>query len=145
MKKITMKELINSTNIPERLVRAVVRQSGGWESFTQNAPDIARHGVDGGFHGWIYHSETEPFARKNRNAIAELAAAQAEDFGMGVIEMIKGFGCLKSSKPTDSEIGMALYSGKNLPNGVNVLNALAWYAAEEVSRAYADMLESDRN
>ena len=45
--KPSLKGLIESTNIPESLVRAVVRQMGGWESFKESAPDICRGGIDG--------------------------------------------------------------------------------------------------
>ena len=37
--KPSLKGLIESTNIPESLVRAVVRQMGGWESFKESAHD----------------------------------------------------------------------------------------------------------
>jgi hypothetical protein len=142
MKKITLSKLIESTNIPEPLVRAVVRQIGGWRSFCESAPDIANHGIDGGFSGFIYYSDTEPFARRNREAIAKLAEEQASEFGTNVFEMIQGFGCFRNgSKPSESEIGQALYAGKGTEEGVGVLNALAWYAGEEVARAYANLLE----
>ena len=135
-----MVKLVESTNIPESLVRAVVRQMGGWESFTEAAPDICRGGIEGGFHGFIYNADTEPFARRNREAIAKLASAQSDDFGTGVIEMIRGFGCFRhGTPPTDEEIGSALYAGRDIEGGMNVLNALAWYAGEEVSRAYCDL------
>lgn len=140
--KITLSSLIESTNIPASLVRAVVKQMGGWESFTESAQDISNHGIDGGFHGFIYYSDTEPFARRNREAIAQMASEQAEEFGTGVIEMIRGFGCFRNgTKPTDEEIGSALYAGKDAKDGLPVLNALAWYAGEEVSRAYTDLIE----
>lgn len=75
--------------------------------------------------------------------LAERAAAQADDFGTSVTEIIQGFGCFRNgTKPTDAEIGLALYAGKDL-NGAGVLNALAWYAGEEVCRAYIDL--SERN
>lgn len=73
--KTTQQQLIESTNIPASLVQAVVRQMGGWESFTESAPDICRGGIDGGFNGFIYNADTEPFARRNREAIAEMASA----------------------------------------------------------------------
>lgn len=44
-------------------------------------------------------------------------------------------------KPTDEEIGSALYAGRDLPDGAPILNALAWYAGEEVSRAYCDAFD----
>lgn len=143
-KKPTLARLIESTNIPAPLVRAVVRQMGGWESFTESAQDITNHGIDGGFHGFIYYRDTEAFAKRNRELIAQMASEQASEFGTGVIEMIRGFGCFRNgTKPTDEEIGSALYAGKDAKDGLPVLNALAWYAGEEVSRAYCDMIERE--
>lgn len=139
--KPSLTGLIESTGIPASLIRAVVRQMGGWENFCQNAPDICRGGIDGGFNGFIYNRDTEAFARRNRASIAEMAEAQASDFGTSVVEMIQGFGCFRNgTKPTDSEIGSALYAGKD-KNGANILSALAWYAGEEVSRAYCDAFD----
>ncbi len=141
MKTISQKQFIAGARTPASLTKAVIRQAGGWRSFIEMAPHIFRGGIDGGFHGFIYHSDTEPFARRNREAIAQMASEQASDFGTGVIEMIQGFGCFRNgTKPTDEEIGRALYAGKNVEDGVNVLNALAWYAGEEVARAYCDTI-----
>lgn len=137
----TLSDFIDASNLPASLVRAVVRQMGGWESFKESAPDICQGGIDGGFHGFIYNSDTESFARRNLKAIQAMASQQAEDFGTGVIEMIKGFGCFRhGTKPTDEEIGSALYAGKDAPD---VLNALAWYAGEEVARSYNDLSEGN--
>lgn len=142
--EITLASLCESTNIPAALVRAVVRQLGGWKSFKESAPDIVRGGIDGGFSGFIYNRDTEAFAKRHRRHIAAMASAQADDFGTGVFEMIRGFGCFRnySTKPTDEEIGMALYAGREPENSAPVLNALAWYAGEEVARAYVDLLEN---
>lgn len=136
-KRPTLAGLVNSTSIEESLVRAVVRQMGGWESFKESAPDIVRGGIDGGFHGFIYYGDTMKFAKANKEAIRCLAIQQAEEFGLGVVEMIKGFNCFKDSGVTEAEIIDGL-AGIAHPMGVNVLNALAWYAGEEVSRAYCD-------
>ena len=135
--------LIESTNIPATLVRSVVNQLGGWESFTESAHDIASNGIDGGFPGFIYYTETEAFAKANRADIAALASQQSEDFGTGVFEMIRNFGCFKGDKISDEEIGQALYAGENTDDGVNMLNALAWYAGEEVARAFVDYTEQN--
>lgn len=145
MKTITLQKLIAESSLPASLIRAVVRQMGGWQSFTESAPDITAHGIDGGFHGFIYNRDTEAFARQNREDIAKLAASQAEEFGTSVTEMIQNFGCFKRSapNPTDREIGLALYAGKDDPDGCNVLNGLAWYAGEEVSREYCRLTEQD--
>ncbi len=142
--KLTLASLCEQSNIPASLIRAVVRQMGGWESFTESAPDICRGGIGGGFNGFIYNADTEPFARHNRGAIAQMAAQQAADFGTSITEMIQGFGCFRhdKDKPTDAEIGSALYAGKDI-NDASILNALAWYAGEEVSRAYCDATGQD--
>ena len=138
--KTTLAKFTASSSIPAELIRAVVRQLGGWESFKTAAPDIANHGIDGGFNGFIYNKDTHAFTKRNRTAIQAMAAEQANDFGLSITEMIQGFGCFRDgSKPTDAEIGMALYTGKD--DGAGVLNALAWYAGEEVARAFVDMME----
>ncbi len=140
MKNITQQQLIDGSNIPASLIRAVIRQMGGWTAFKESAPDICRGGIDGGFHGFIYNADTEPFARRNRDAIAEMAKDQADDSGVSITEMVQGFGCFRNgSKPSDREIGLALYAGKEEKDSVSILNALAWYAGEEVSRAYCDL------
>jgi len=140
MKKTTLKSLIDNSNIPASLIRAVVRQSGGWDSFQEMAPDIANHGADAGFHGWIYHKETLAFTRRNKKAIMEYAAEQAKDFGQGTLEMIQGFGVFKRNKPSVDEIAQAIYQGRG-DYSTDVLNVLAWYALEETARLYYDMVE----
>ena len=135
-KKPSLTNLIESTNIPESLVRAVVKQAGGWESFKESAPDISRHGIDAGFNGFIYYSDTIAFTKRNREEIVEMAKEQANDFGMGLVEMIKGFNCLKGV--TEGEIIDGLIGASE---DTRVPNALAWYAVEEVARAYCDMTE----
>ena len=140
--KPTLAGLCESTNIPANLVRAVVRQMGGWESFKQNAPDITSHGIDGGFSGFVYYSETEAFAKRNLEAINELLSAQAQDIGYdSTFAMIRDFGCFKSDTLSDGDLMRALCRGKNPVDGPNILNALAWYAGEEVSRAYCDAFD----
>lgn len=143
MKKITLKKLCDSSSIPASLIRAVVRQMGGWETFTNYAQDITNHGINGGFSGFIYYSDTEPFAKANKDAISELASNQAQEIGFdSTFAMIRGFNCFKGDKLTDGDLMRALCKGKNPEDGPNILNALAWYAGEEVARAYCDLLES---
>jgi len=132
-----LKELIDSTDISPALVRAVVSQIGSWEYFQDTAPDIANHGIDGGYAGFTYYVDTLAFARKHRAKIAKLAEGQAEEYGMGVLEMIQGFGCLGKDYSL-GEIGKCLY-GRG--DDTQILNGLAWYAGEEVCRVYNDLIE----
>ena len=135
--QITLEKFTEKSNIPASLIRAVVRKLGGWQSFKESAPDICRGGIDGGFHGFIYYTDTVPFAKRNLREIQSYAEQQARDSGSGVIELIQGFGCFRHDKPSEAEVGSALYGGRN--GYQNVLNALAWYAGEEVARAYCDL------
>lgn len=153
MKKHTLKQLIASTNIPAPLVRSVVKQMGGLESFQESAQDITKHGIDGGFGDFIYYADTVPFAKKNMKHIMEMAKEQAQDVGVGLFEMLKGFKCMQVC--SEEEIAEAIYKDisltlKSILKGfltgdmaTNVLNCLAWYAGEEVARAYCDLLERD--
>lgn len=132
----TLKSFIADTNIPAPLVRAVVRQIGGWASFKESASDVANHGADGGFSGFIYYTETVKFAKRQRASILEMAKEQASDFGTEVYAMIANFGCLGEYSATD--VAEAIHNPRST-NGQQVLNALAWYALEETARAYDDL------
>lgn len=140
--KTTQTELIKSSSIPASLIRAVVRQMGGWETFTNYAPDITRYGIDGGFVGFTYYADTEPFAARNKDAILELASGQAQEMGYdSTFALVRSFRCLKGEQFSDADLMRAMCKGRNPENGPSLLNALAWYAAEEVARAYCDLIE----
>lgn len=134
----TQKRFIENTNIPEALVKAVVRQSGGWQSFRESAPDITSHGADGGFSGFIYYSDTVPFTKRNRAAIQTYGTEMARDIGAGSFySLVSGFRCIDL---TPEQVAEAFHDPK-AENRDEVFNALAWFALEEVARAYCDMIE----
>jgi len=140
----TLAAFCAASAIAPALIKATVRQFGGWQSFQEAAPNVASHGIDGGFNGFIYYTETNRFARRNRALIAALASQQAEDFGTPVIEMIQGFGCFKHNPPTDEDIGKCLWGGVPADQDeVGIYNALAWYAGEEVCRSFCDLAEAN--
>jgi hypothetical protein len=139
-------------HIDAGLIRAVIRQMGGFESFKESAPDICAHGIDGGFNGFIYHVDTVAFYGRNRAAINAMAASMASELGEGgAIELIGSFNCLssRSQKPgsyarvpdyTADEVGATMYGAKARMD-TQIANALAWFAAEEIARAYCDVIE----
>lgn len=138
----TMKTLIASTNIPAPLVRAVVKQIGGWDDETRLAlEDIARHGADVGFSGFVYYADTVSFFNRTKRNILELAESQARDFGIGMLEMVMGFRRIKNLDVTQDNVAKVLYSGRG-DCADQIKNCMAWYAAEEVALAYVDMLEA---
>lgn len=142
--KINQSKFVEQSNIPQSLVRAVIRQFGGWQSFTESAPDVCRGGIDGGFHGFVYCAETEPFTKRNKDSISELASEQAQEIGYdSTFSMIRSFGCFKNDKLTDGDLMRALCNGVNPKDGPNILNGLAWYAGEEVCREYCRITGQD--
>ena len=140
MKKITLAKLIQSSSIDASLIRAVVRQLGGWQSFKDHAPDIVNHGIDGGYYGFIWNTDTVAFTKRNKSAIIDLCKQMADDFGQsGTIEFIASFNCLKGT--SQEEVADGLYNPRSVDR-TTIYNALAWFAGEEVCRAYDDMVQS---
>jgi hypothetical protein len=135
---LTLKKFVSETHLDESLVRSVVRQVGGWGSFTEMAEDVSNHGADGGFSGFVYYSDTVPFAKRNLDALLRTCRDMARDFGDGdEYQLIAGFNCLKM---TVGEVAGAIHNPKH-EDRTTVLNALAWFALEEVSRSYVDAME----
>ena len=145
LKTVTMKTLIANSSVPATLIRSVVKNMNGWDSFKESAQDVVDHGAACGFGNFIYYTDTMAFTAKNRSAIAELAAQQAADFGdSSEIEMILGFNQLKHDDLTSLDIARALYGRLTDDDKKTMIyNALAWYALEEVARAYCDLVEQD--
>lgn len=89
----TVTECCKQNPAHAKLIRAVIKQFGGMNSDTQQMmQDVLEHGIDGGFHGFIYYSDTVIFAQKNQKAIVALLEEQAEQLGEGdVISMVNCF------------------------------------------------------
>ncbi len=147
MKNLNMKTLIANSSIPATLIRAVVKNMGGWDSFKESAQDVTDHGAACGFGNFIYYTDTVTFAAKNRKTIAEYTAEQSKDIGYkDEIDMILGFNVIKKDNDdlTSSDIARALYGRlTDDDKKTTIYNVLAWYALEEVARAYCDLLEQD--
>ena len=137
---MNLNQFCQQSHIPAKLTRSVVNQLAGWEEFKNSAPDIARYGIDGGFHGFIYYVDTVRFFKKNRYDIMKLAETEADSLGEDVLTMIASFNCMKSLDVTTSEIAKAIYSGKGECVD-QIMNCLAWFAGEEVCRAWEDLNE----
>jgi len=134
------RDFINSAPIERRLVSNVIKQFGGWESFTESAEDVINHGIDSGYGQFVYYVDTVKFYNKNKKDILGLLEEQACDFGMDQFEMLKSFKCMEGL--SSMEIADGLFSRDALDE---VKNCLSWYAAEEVCRAYVDYLDEIKN
>ena len=148
----TVKEASERTGISEKLINSVIRQLGGRESLA----DVCRGGADAGFSGFTYYSDTALFFKRNRKEIVELVQNMADDLGENPAEMVAGFQCLGGKRSSgyglesDREItrnilreylpsvSRCLYGGRLTDDDTQVANALAWFALEEVARAFED-------
>lgn len=137
---LSMKEACKQNAAHAELIRAVVQQLGGMNNDTQQMmEDILRHGIDGGFHGFIYYSDTCKFAQKNQKHITVLLEEQAEQFGEDVVSMVANFGVFRQSAMDDfdrKDLDLFLAGQAGRCKGHTVLNVLAWFAAEEVCRMF---------
>lgn len=137
---ITLKQFTSSTSIPAKLIRSTVKQFGGWEYFTESANDIASHGAQSGWSGFTYYADTVPFAKRNKKEIIAYSKEMMQDIGEyeSLPEFFASFNCLKDYSV--DEISEALYH--HLSENLTALyNALAWFALEEVARAYVNLSE----
>jgi len=134
----------NCGHINENLIRATVKQFGGWEQFKESAENVTNHGISGGYGGFTWYSDTVPFAenRANRKLIIKMLEQQAQDFGQEVVEMVGGFGVFRHNKMDETDRrDLYRYLSETKCKETTIPNLMAWYAGEEVCRAYVDCLE----
>lgn len=145
--KIKMSDFLKAANINPKLTAAVIRQFGGWEDFQECANDVANHGIDGGYCGFVYYTETTAFAKKHKKTIVENIMQFADEFGESFTKVIADFNCLKNSGITESDVMLALMSPRSCEEYTvtQVYNALAWYAGETVAHEYADFVYNLEN
>ncbi len=135
----SLSSFVQASHLPESLIRAVVRQIGGWDSFKESAHDIVNHGIDGGFSGFIYCNDTVKFTKTNKDAILARARDVASDLGEpSLICFLGNFRCLKSM--SQDEIASGLYDPTSEWRR-DIYNSLAWFAGEEVAHSYFDAEE----
>lgn len=122
------------TDLTHPLQQAVLDQIGD-DDARQIAIDAGNNGANAGWSGFTYYSDTCAFASQHRTAIAACVSEMAEEMGEGVIEFVRGFNCLDDETP-DQAIAAALWGTCGDDDDVmQVENALAWFALEEVGRA----------
>lgn len=126
----TLKKVLSENPDYESLIRQVYNSIG-----KDSIMDVVNHGIDGGFSGFIYYSETHAFAMKNRKAINSLLEETASQLGEEVTGMVSNFGVFRNSKmDADDRKDLYKYLGGGKPEQGTITNVLAWFAAEEVCR-----------
>ena len=130
---------ISTTSNPT-LTRAVIRQLGG-RDYLEDVASPDHGGAEAGYVGFTYYSDTVPFfERQRKNILAVL-----EDFGDDPDAIVMRFPCLRLSKDDHEEwrtyrsaVNRLLYSNRkvdwDLPEEIQIANALAWFALEYVAQ-----------
>jgi hypothetical protein len=126
----TMEQVVKERSEYSRLIRAVVSRIG-----KESIEDVINHGIDGGFGGFVYHSDTTKFFRKYRADIIRMAGEMSSNMGEDMLEMIRNFNCLGHDDYSVDDIARAIYQGKGEMVD-QIQNAMAWFAAEEVCRMF---------
>lgn len=114
--------------------------------------DISNHGIDGGYGGFVYYSDTVAFYDKNKSLIIELAEETADSIGyslsdsktMSILEELENDNDADMKKVrkflfnnfSSKAVAMVLNFGgwKNVGDLDQLKNLLAWFAGEEVAR-----------
>ena len=128
-------EKLRECGISPKLVDAVLEQlviepgDGGTELL-----DIAQHGIDGGYSGFTYYSDTLEFWNKHRLEIRKLAQGIASECDLSMLSMIASFNCLKHLELNEDQVAEVIYTDEDTEDRTQILNAMAWFAAEEVAR-----------
>lgn len=107
------------------------------EDFKQTLADVCRGGANAGFSGFVYSSELSEFFDANRSEILSELKDLASDLGTNLIEMVKGFNCLKDTDLSVDEIGEIIY-GKNKEHEMYsiVIDSLCWSVLENAAFRY---------
>lgn len=139
------------------LIYNVVDNLGGDEELYGTVEGIVEHGIDSGFGNFVYYSDTVAFAKDNMDDIMKLLDEYSDDLGESVVDIVASFNCLKNyddiKKGEIADIlGIDDYfdedyyyeeslddedndeEDENSENETVILNALAWFAGEEVCR-----------
>lgn len=142
-----------------------VKNDTGWKGETIQAVinglndrdqlrDVYEHGAQGGYGAFIYYSDTIKFAETHRADIVAHLKSMAEELGEDAVSFMASFNCLKKwdnpNDPADRRdlrdaIGFYLYSKEpeaaiheTNDLSMQVFNAAAWYALEEIARAFCE-------
>lgn len=135
MSKVTLKALINNSRMSEKLVRSTVRQFGGINVVKQVCQDVSNHGIDAGFDGFIYYTDTVKFAESNLKDIIIFGRRVASELGTTLREMVEGSKCLNGCDMVSALVD------EDHEDRTQLMNALAWFAGKELCKTASDIME----
>lgn len=128
----TKKQVLADNPEFKTLINAVINRIGLY-----SVEDVNKYGVNVGFSGFIYYSDTHAFAMRHRKQI--LAMANEMVFSCGyknIHEMVMSFQCVNDDEENYADL--CKYVGGSRMEQCEITNAMAWFAAEEVCRMFED-------
>ena len=132
-----------------RLQKAVIEQLGYDELDSDCAStlkDLASYGIDGGFTGFIYYSETCQFFDDNKQLIMEQLLDDRCSIGYNSItEMLASFKCFKGLDTWNIERFLINTEDEDNEDQTTLKNGLAWYAGETVAWQLEEEIENILN
>lgn len=145
MKPLTLKEAAKKAGISAAMLSAISRRVGTWPEYRDRiAREVADHGADAGWSGFVYYYETTAFFRKYSDEIIAMLKLEADDYGITPAEMVAGFSCLSGQVDRDTIAAILAFGARGISDGdrATVYNALARYALETVSRRLVECMEA---
>jgi len=128
----TKKQVLIENKQYSTLINAVLSRIG-----MDSIEDVINHGIDGGFNGFIYYSDTHKFAIQYRKLIVIMLEDMADQLGEDVVSMVSGFGVFRNSPINqDDKRDLYKYLSGGKPEQGAITNVMAWFAAEEVCRMF---------
>ena len=125
-------QVIRDNSQYKTLINAVINAMG-----LDNVENVNSHGIDAGYPGFTYYSDTHAFAMRHRKTIVEMLENMASDMGQEVTEMVNGFGVFRGQgMDADDRKDLYKYLGGGRPEQGTITNVMAWFAAEEVCRMF---------
>lgn len=136
------------SNLTE-LQQAVINQLGYDElnkDVASELKNIANYGIDGGFTGFIYYSETCQFFDDNKELImAQLLEDRCSIGYSSITEMLSSFKCFEGIDTYNIEQFLINPDDESNEYETTLKNGLAWYAAETVAYQLDEEIENILN
>ena len=80
---ISKAQVLRDNSSYKTLINAVINNIG-----LDSVEDVNSHGINGGFSGFIYYSDTHKFAMRYRKLIVRMLQEMADDLGEEVVKMV---------------------------------------------------------
>ena len=122
------------TEIQQRVIEQLSSEIELNEDNASTLRDVANHGADVGFNGFIYYNETCKFFDDNKDLSFEQLLDHRVNIGYNSLtEMLSSFKCFKDVDTYDIEAFLINSDDESNEEQTTLKNGLAWYALESVA------------